>query len=437
MASFPAVILAAGQSSRFWPLNSEHKSLIKIAGRPLIWYTIHGLADGGIKTIIIVQGAKKDVERCLARYRFKGVTIRYVVQKESKGMGNALWLTKGLLKTPFLVVNAERVDIKDIIQIPELKAHQNGSNFKSILFLQKTKNAHLFGMVQLRGRRIVGIVEKPKKGKEPSQMKVVGVYFLSPKFFDYYKRIPKHRYDFEDTISLYAKDNFVFAHVLQKGEEDTPTLKYPWHLLRMRDYLFDRFLETSISKTAKLSRGVVIEGKVSIGANTRILENAVVRGPVYIGDNCVIGNNALVREYTNLEDGVVIGANAEVTRCVFQENVHVHSGFFGDSIFGKGCRIGAGVITANRRFDRGTIRSQVGGEKIDTGLHSFGSVIGREASVGIHAGLMPGVLIGQGSCVGPHSMVKENIPDHMLFYSRWKAYKRTFRERRDDERSAA
>ena len=44
-----AVILTAGESSRFWPLNQRHKSLIKIMGRPLIWYTIEGLKKSGIK----------------------------------------------------------------------------------------------------------------------------------------------------------------------------------------------------------------------------------------------------------------------------------------------------------------------------------------------------------------------------------------------------
>ncbi len=57
-----AVILAAGESSRFWPLKQRHKSLIKIMGRPLICYTIERLKKSAIKDIIIVQGPKKDIE---------------------------------------------------------------------------------------------------------------------------------------------------------------------------------------------------------------------------------------------------------------------------------------------------------------------------------------------------------------------------------------
>jgi len=93
-----AVILAAGESSRFWPLNQKHKSLIKIMGRPLIFYTIESLKKAGIKDIIIVQGPKKDIEEELKDYQ---PNIKYVIQEEPKGMGNALWQARDLIKGQF------------------------------------------------------------------------------------------------------------------------------------------------------------------------------------------------------------------------------------------------------------------------------------------------------------------------------------------------
>ncbi|KPJ71187.1 hypothetical protein AMJ50_02990, partial [Parcubacteria bacterium DG_74_3] len=65
-----AIILAAGECSRFWPFNKEHKSLIKIMGRPLIWYVINGLKKAKIKEIIIIQGKSRDVERALQEFKF-------------------------------------------------------------------------------------------------------------------------------------------------------------------------------------------------------------------------------------------------------------------------------------------------------------------------------------------------------------------------------
>ena len=82
-----AVVLAAGQSSRFWPLNRRHKSLIKIMGKPLIWYTIESLRKAGINDIIIVQNPSRDIEEELKN---RDLNLKYIIQKEPKGAGNDL-----------------------------------------------------------------------------------------------------------------------------------------------------------------------------------------------------------------------------------------------------------------------------------------------------------------------------------------------------------
>ncbi len=156
----------------------------------------------------------------------------------------------------------------------------------------------------------------------------------------------------------------------------------------------------------------------------KIFENAVIKGPCYIGDNCVIGNNSLIREYSNLENNCLVGAFAEITRSIFQEDVHIHSGYFGDSIFGKGCRIGAGTVTANVRIDRGEIKSVVKGEKIETGLDSLGAIVGENTKIGVHCSLMPGKLIGSNCTIGPNSVVFENIEDNNTFFTEFKGVKK-------------
>jgi len=69
--SLPAIILAAGKSARFWPLNARHKSLLKIMGKPLIWYTINALREIGIGDIIIIQGPSRDIEIELNPFNLK------------------------------------------------------------------------------------------------------------------------------------------------------------------------------------------------------------------------------------------------------------------------------------------------------------------------------------------------------------------------------
>ncbi|OQX00479.1 hypothetical protein BWK69_01315, partial [Candidatus Parcubacteria bacterium A4] len=210
-----AVILAAGESSRFWPLNTRHKSLLKIMGKPLVWYTIKGLEKSGFKDIIIVQGLRKDMEEELKKYSFKA-KIKYATIKGGKGMGDALWQARDLLKTEgrFLVLNAERVDIDEImsnvkIQIsnPIRRLADQNPKFKTMLFGQKTKMPELFGIFRFENGKAIEIVEKPKKGHEPSDIKVVGVYFLEKSFFDVYEKQEKGMYDFESALSFVMKKN--------------------------------------------------------------------------------------------------------------------------------------------------------------------------------------------------------------------------------------
>ena len=413
-----AVILAAGESSRFWPLNKKNKSLVKIMGKPLIWYTIEGLKRTGIKDLIVVQGPKKDIEEELNKYN-SGLNIHYVVQKSPEGMGDALFQTKNFLQEQFFVLDVARFDAEDYIG-PILEKHKS-SNVKMVLLGAKTDNPQLYGILDLEGDKVKDIAEKPEKGEEPSDIKVVGIYFLPKEIIDYYQRVSKDMYAFEDALSLYAKEKD--ARWIS-AEEKTPSSKYPWHLLEVSKSLMDRYLESKKAKTAKVAKSAVIEGKVFIGENVKIFENAVIKGPCYIGDNCIIGNNALIREYTNLEKNCVVGAFAEVTRSIFQEDVHMHSGYFGDSIFGKGCRVGAGTVTANVRIDRGEVFSIVKGEKIGTGTNSLGVIVGENTKIGINCSLMPGRLIGSGCVIGPHSVVFENIEDNTTYFTELKGVKK-------------
>ena len=413
-----AIILAAGESSRFWPLNQRNKGLIRIMNRPLIWYTIDGLKNAGIKEIIIVQGPKKDIENELRNYGL-GINIKYVIQNKASGMGNAFVQANKYLKEQFFVLGVERIDGGEFIK--EFLNKQKSSKANLVLLGARTDNPELYGILELKDDKVKKIVEKPKKGKEPSNIKVISIYLLPKEFLNYYKQVKKNMYDFEDALNLYAEDKNIRVVITKR---DITTLKYPWHLFKVTKFLMKKYLENKIAATAKISKNVVIEDKVYIGKNVKIFENADIKGPCYIGDNCIIGNNALVREYTNLENNVLLGANAEVTRCIFQEGCHTHSGYFGDSIFGKGCRIGAGTVTANVRIDRGEIKSLVKGEKIGTGLNSLGVIVGENTKIGINCSLMPGVLIGSNCIIGPGTMIFENIEDNMAFYTEFKGIKK-------------
>jgi len=415
---YQAVILAAGESSRFWPLNEKHKSLIKIMGKPLIWYTIDGLVKSGVNEIIIVE-SQSLAEKELANYQFPKCRIVYADQAEAKGMGNALLSARSLIKGNFLVLNAEMAECSEIFD--QLISKLKESKAKAVLAGQKTKTPELFGIARFNEDKITEIIEKPKLSEAPSDIKVSGIYLLPEDFLQTLEKVEQETYSFEKALSLYMKTNDVRLFILKDKEEDIPFLKYPWHLFNIEKYLFDKCLKSKIEKSAQIAKNVVIKGNVYIGENARIFENTTINGPCYIGANSIIGNNSLVRDYSNLENNVLMGAFAEVTRTIFQQGVNVHSGYFGDSIFGEKCLVGAGTITANVRIDRGEIKVK---PDIVTGLKSLGAIIGNNTKIGINCSLMPGVLIGADCFIGPSSVVSENLEDKTKFFTEFKGIRK-------------
>src|SRR4030042_1423590 len=95
-----AVILAGGESSRFWPLSDGmHKSLNMVMGKTLIQHTIESLNFMGIKDVVVVQGPDREIEGVL-----KGGGVKFVVQKEPKGMGDAVLQARDFIKEKFFVL---------------------------------------------------------------------------------------------------------------------------------------------------------------------------------------------------------------------------------------------------------------------------------------------------------------------------------------------
>jgi UDP-N-acetylglucosamine diphosphorylase / glucose-1-phosphate thymidylyltransferase / UDP-N-acetylgalactosamine diphosphorylase / glucosamine-1-phosphate N-acetyltransferase / galactosamine-1-phosphate N-acetyltransferase len=408
-----AVILAAGESSRFKPLSdSHHKSLTKICGKELIRHTVESAFAGGVEEVIVVHSPEqdKDFKNILASIE----RVKFVVQPEPKGMGDAVKCAAPFLRGEFFVLNADRYDAAKYVE--PMIAKMKGSGAKMILLCNPTDKTWKYGIAGFHSQvndRVVSVTEKPKKGEEQSNYRIVGVYLLPADFLSYYDAVEEHQYAFEDALDAYAKKNNVRAVFT---DNEVSSTKYAFDLLDVAKGLLS-MQKSYISPTAKIAKNVTIEDNVFIGDGARIFENAVIKGPAYIGRNTVVGNNALVRENSVIEDSVQIGMNSEIARSVFLEGAHIHSGFVGDSVVGKNVRLGANFITANRRVDRANVKFIAKGEMTDSGKSFLGCVIGHNSKTGINASAMPGAIIGSDCLVGPHTMIKGSVASGTTIYA--------------------
>lgn len=394
-----AVILAAGESSRFWPFSDNgHKSLFKIAGKTIIEHLVDGLIKNGVKEIIIIH-APGEREKFKKTFHNSKAKIHYTAQEKPLGTGNALKLVAKQINGPFLLVNGDHYQSKEHIS----KIVSGYKNDKIIFLTQKTDRPWEYAIIEKKNKNskeILNIIEKPAKGKETSNLRTVGLYLLNPKFISYLMKEPEHPYSLINAFKKYIKD---IGAIAESADQQTSSIKYPFDLLNV-----------IIDITNNQKR------KIVIGEGTEIKENVVIYGPVYIGKNCFIGANTVIRPNTVIEDNVQIGVGAEIKRSYLGEGTHIHSGYVGDSIIGENCRIGAGFMTANRRLDRKNIKFEVKNKKIDSLKSYLGCVIGANTKIGVRASTMPGTIIGSNCVVGSNTEVKGAVPSGSLVYAKYK-----------------
>ncbi len=408
-----AVILAAGQSSRFKPVSDkQHKGLTEVLGRPIIEHTIEELRDAGVDEVIVVQSPNQEIENALG-----DTADHYVVQEEPKGMGNALRQAEHLLDDKFLVLTPYRANAAQFFESMIEKGEEEDA--ETVFVSTPTDEPEKYGILELDDEgKAVDMIEKPEPEEAPSNHKVVGMYLLSENFFSHLDEVETWEYQYEDALSNQMQESP--ASVL-KIDEETNSIKYPWDLFSVVEELMEQ-KGKNISENASVADSAEIKGDVIIEDDATVYENAVIKGPVYIGENATVGNNSLVRDHVAIEEDATVGANSEVKTSVFQPGSSMHSGFIGDSIIGRNTSIGAGTITANRKFpedgDRPNVESDLIGKDYDknTGRSYMGAVIGDNVDIGVNVSLMPGVQIGSDARIGPGTVVHENVENGETVY---------------------
>lgn len=208
-----AIIPAAGLGTRFLPATKAMpKEMLPIVDKPTIQYIVEEAIASGIEDIIIVTGKGKraiedhfdfapELEKTLVekgkldllskvQYSTNLVDVHYIRQKEPKGLGHAIWCARNFIgDEPFAVLLGD-----DIVQseTPCLRQliDQYEQTYSSIIGVQQVPDSetHRYGIIDpltQQGRRyqVSNFVEKPEKGKAPSNLAIMGRYVLSPEIF--------------------------------------------------------------------------------------------------------------------------------------------------------------------------------------------------------------------------------------------------------------
>jgi len=410
-----AVILAGGEGKRIHPLGiNKPKSMFELMGKPLIQFVVENLREAGITDQIIVTGPHQEqIRQHLGDGSTLGVTIQYAFQPQPLGQANAIQSAEGLVSGHFFALNAN--DVFETRLLREVMSQAEASRANLVLVGRKVTEPWRFGVMRFDGDgRLIGVVEKPPPGQEPSDVAVVGVYYFSPDIFQCIRDTPPGETD-DQLERAYQRliDRGQATYVEYDGLFDS--YKFPWNLLSISDLLLRQKIKGQhIATSARISERAVIEGDVFIEDNVRVFENAVIRGPAYIGAGSVIGNNALVWGGCSLGPGCVIGYGSEIKHSIFGRNVWTHRTYVGDSVVSDNCSFGAGTVTANYRFDEEEVPVNVGGQRLNSGMEKLGVIMAEGCRTGCNSVLMPGVKIGPNSIVGPGVTLLDDLPPNKI-----------------------
>lgn len=218
-----AIIPAAGLGTRMLPnTKSIPKEMLPLVDKPVIQYIVEEAVSAGIEEILIITNRGKssmedyfdyapDLEKALLRdgKTRECETIRaaadmadvfYLRQKETKGLGHAVWRAKSFVgNEPFAVLLGDDIMLSETPVLRQLvdAAEKYGC---SAIAAREVDDAHIvkYSSLQIspledRIYRIHDMNEKPTLSEKLSNYAILGRYVLTPEIFSILESTPPGR----------------------------------------------------------------------------------------------------------------------------------------------------------------------------------------------------------------------------------------------------
>ena len=203
------VIMAGGRGIRMHPHTEDcPKPMLEVDGKPMLEHIIQrAKAEGFGEFIISVHYLGHVIEDYFGDGSDHGVRIQYLCEKDPLGTAGALSLIQELPGLPFLITNG---DVLSDIRYGELMDFHERHDADATMAVRLYEWEHPFGVVEMEGVEIKGILEKPVYRTHIN----AGVYVLDPKI-----------------LQLMVKDEVCdMPALIDKAREDGyKTIAFPMH----------------------------------------------------------------------------------------------------------------------------------------------------------------------------------------------------------------
>jgi len=309
------IILHGGHGTRLRPLtHTGPKQLLPIANKPMSQYALEDLKTTGVTDIAIIIGDvyPQKVKEYYGDGSKFGVKITYIYQDSPKGISHAIRLCKDFIRNDrFIVYLGDNVLRKNLTDYAE---KFENSQTDAMILLCEVDDPQRFGVAELDKDnlgKIKKIIEKPKV--PPSNLAVIGIYFLTPKIFDVIDNLkPSWRGELEITeaLQMLMDDGYKIKYDTVTGWwKDTGT---PEDIIHANKLVLDSI---GTENQFLIDDDAEVKENIVTGNGTMISSDSSIIGPVIIGKNCSIGSGVKLGPY------VSIGDNCNLKNCIIQDSI--------------------------------------------------------------------------------------------------------------------
>ena len=300
-----ALIPVAGIGSKLRPhTHTQPKSLVPIAGKPILAHIVDALAEAGIKEFVFVLGYLGDkIEDYITKTYGTQLKVNFVIQEPREGLAHAVWVSRHTFaqEEEILIVLGDTiapVNFKELLQSPY-----------SVLGVKKVNDPASFGIAEINELgKIIHLVEKPKIPK--SNLALVGIYKI--------RNIPLLLSSIEHLLTKGLKNRGEYQltdalmHMVSQGEDLRILLVNHWYDCGKKETLLEAnailLNQDKFKENLPIFPSTIIIPPVSIGQNCDI-SNSIIGPNVAIGDNSIlkysIVRNSIVGSYSELENVVL------------------------------------------------------------------------------------------------------------------------------------
>ncbi|NOY61345.1 MAG: NTP transferase domain-containing protein [Calditrichaeota bacterium] len=438
-----AIILAAGRGSKIWPYGvTKNKSVLPIANKPIIKWTIESLKKNGIENIIIVTGYRKEQ---IAHAVGTENSVTLVEQKGGIGTVPALlsaWSESG--GDPVAVVYGDILLTEENIALLFEKQRTAKSLAAALVQPLQSELPNDWLCAQVKDESIDYVLGHPR---DDVSHRFCGAFVFDQCFLPYLRRNPgimqatqvgmmsPDEAHIEDSIQLAIDDKQKILAVETKNV--FIDIDKPWHILSANynwlDYLSSKLSENHIGKNSRISDGANISGKIIVGENCEIGPGVYLEGDLWLGDNSkivqgaiieprvAIGKNTIVRRYSQIEAGTSIGDDgfvghgAEVSGVLMRRAWAYHYGEYW-GVLGESCDLGAATVCGNLRFDDMQTAHRIKGRREVPQTGANAAYLGDFVRTGVNTIIMPGIKVGPYSVLGAGAIIQKDVPEKSLVY---------------------